>query len=54
MAAAEQAQMRQIGRDQGLNTVDMMQVADILSRQELASTAMTQNMADLNAVHMQQ
>ena len=33
-AMAEHAQIQQIGRDQGLNTVDISQVADILSRQE--------------------
>ena len=30
-AVAEQAQINQIGREQGLNTVDISQVADILS-----------------------
>ena len=51
---AEQAQIKQIGREQGLNTVDITQVADILSRQERSMTAMQQSMADLGAVHMQQ
>ena len=51
---AEQAQIKQIGREQGLNTTDITQVADILSRQERSMTAMQQSMADLGAVHMQQ
>ena len=53
-AAAEDAQMKQIGRDQGMNTVDMSQVADILSRQERGMDAVRQSMADLNAAHAQQ
>ena len=53
-AGAEDAQMKQIGRDQGMNTIDMSQVADVLSRQERGMDAVRQSMADLNAAHAQQ
>ena len=53
-AAAESVQIKEIGREQGMNTVDMSQVADILSRQERGMDAVRQSMADLNTAHAQQ
>ena len=53
-AVAEHAQIMQIGREQGLNTVDISQVADILSRQERGMSALNQSVADLNTVHARQ